>query len=78
MPGTPLYGQTMDTPNESWGNAAQQFESGVTGTFHIDVDSVMEDPSISYSRYILIMPAMTDIVTRIYEAIYSDFDLART
>ena len=43
VPGTPLYGQTMDTPNESQINAVLQFENGVTGTFHIDADSVMED-----------------------------------
>ena len=43
VPGTPLYGQTMDTPNESQVNAVLQFENGVTGTFHIDADSVMED-----------------------------------
>ena len=41
--GTPLFGQTMDTPNESQVNAVLQFENGVTGTFHIDADSVMED-----------------------------------
>ena len=33
----------MDTPNESQVNAVLQFENGVTGTFHIDADSVMED-----------------------------------
>ena len=43
VPGTPLYGQTMDTPNESQVNAVLQFENDVTGTFHIDADSVMED-----------------------------------
>lgn len=43
VPGTPLFGQTMDTPNESQVNAVLQFENGVTGTFHIDADSVMED-----------------------------------
>ena len=43
VPGTPLYGQVMDTPNESQVNAVIQLESGVTGTFHIDADSVTED-----------------------------------
>lgn len=43
VPGTPLYGQAMDTPNESQVNAVLRFENGVTGTFHIDADSVMED-----------------------------------
>lgn len=43
VPGTPLYGQTMDTPNESQVNAVLQLENGVTGTFHIDGDSVTED-----------------------------------
>lgn len=31
------------TPNESQVNAVLQFKNGVTGTFHIDSDSVMED-----------------------------------
>ena len=43
VPGTPLYGQVMDTPNESQVSAVIQVESGVTGTFHIDADSVTKD-----------------------------------
>lgn len=43
VPGTPLYGQIMDTPNESQVNAVLQLENGVTGTFHIDADSVTAD-----------------------------------
>ena len=33
----------MDTPNESQVNAILQMENGVTGTLHIDADSVTED-----------------------------------
>ncbi|MCC2255771.1 Gfo/Idh/MocA family oxidoreductase [Ruminococcus sp. CLA-AA-H200] len=43
IPDSPMYGQEMDTPNESQVNAVLQFENGVTGTLHIDADSVPED-----------------------------------
>lgn len=43
IPQNPLYGQTMKTPNESQVNAVIQMESGVTGTLHIDADSIMAD-----------------------------------
>lgn len=40
---SPEYGKEMDTPNESQVAAILQFESKVTGTFHLDADSVLED-----------------------------------
>jgi predicted dehydrogenase/catechol 2,3-dioxygenase-like lactoylglutathione lyase family enzyme len=48
MPGNPLYGQVMDTPNESEVSAVVQMESGVTGTFHINADSVFTDQAYFY------------------------------
>lgn len=39
----PDYGKEMDTPNESQVSAILQFESGITGTFHLNADSVLED-----------------------------------
>ncbi len=43
VPGTPLYGQVMDTPNESQVSAVIQMKNGVTGTFHNDADSAIKD-----------------------------------
>ncbi len=43
MPQDPLFGQMMDTPNESQVSAVVQLENGVTGTFHMDADSVLAD-----------------------------------
>lgn len=45
IPGNPLYGQEMDTPNESQVSAILQFESGITGTLHLNADSVLKDQS---------------------------------
>lgn len=39
----PDYGKEMDTPNESQVSAILQFKSGITGTFHLNSDSVLED-----------------------------------
>jgi len=42
---SPQYGREMDTPNESEVTAILEFESGVTGTFHLNADSnLMEQP----------------------------------
>ena len=43
IPGHPLHGQQMDTPNESQVCAIIQMENGITGTLHIDADTVMDD-----------------------------------
>ena len=43
LPQSPDFGKTMDTPNESQVSAIIQLRSGVTGTFHMDADSVMQD-----------------------------------
>lgn len=43
IPEHPDYGKEMDTLNESQVSAILQFESGITGTFHLNADSVMED-----------------------------------
>lgn len=43
VPGSPLYGQEMDTPNESEVSAILEFESGVSGTFHVNCDCVLAD-----------------------------------
>lgn len=42
LPG-PDFGKMMDTPNESQASAVLQLRSGVTGTLHMDNDSVMHD-----------------------------------
>lgn len=42
-PKSPEYGQVMDTPNESQVTAILEFESGITGTFHVNADSVLKD-----------------------------------
>ena len=42
-PASPLYGQEMDTPNESEVSAILRLRSGVTGTFHLNADSVGGD-----------------------------------
>ena len=42
-PKSPLYGQMMDTPNESEVSAILEFRSGVTGTFLLNADSVLRD-----------------------------------
>ena len=43
IPGNPLFGQVMDTPNESEVSAIIKMQSGVVGTFHINADSAMAD-----------------------------------
>ena len=43
IPGMPLFGQMMDTPNESQVSAVIKLENGITGTMHIDADSSMAD-----------------------------------
>ena len=40
---SPLYGQMMDTPNESEVSAILRFKSGITGTFHLDSETVLSD-----------------------------------
>lgn len=42
-PESPEYGKVMDTPNESQVSAILEFESGITGTFHMNADSVLKD-----------------------------------
>lgn len=43
FPPSSIYGQTMDTPNESQVNAIIRLENSVTGTLHIDADSLLSD-----------------------------------
>ncbi len=43
FPMSPDFGKMMDTPNESQVNAVIQLENGVTGTMHIDSDSLGMD-----------------------------------
>ena len=43
LPGTPEFGQMMDTPNESQANAVIQLKNGITGTMHIDSDTILQD-----------------------------------
>jgi predicted dehydrogenase/catechol 2,3-dioxygenase-like lactoylglutathione lyase family enzyme len=45
MPTSPLFGQMMDTPNESQVSAVVQLENGITGTLHMDADTNMRDES---------------------------------
>lgn len=45
IPGSPEFGQVMDTPNESQVSAIIQMENKVTGTLHIDADSNLMDQS---------------------------------
>lgn len=42
-PRSPAFGEIMDTPNESQISALIQMESGVTGTLHMDAETVFED-----------------------------------
>lgn len=59
MPGNPLEGQVMDTPNESEVSAIIQLENGITGTLHINADSVFADESYFYiygKKGILVLP----------------------
>lgn len=43
FPGSPEFGQVMDTPNESQVSAILQLRNGITGTFHIDTDCNLRD-----------------------------------
>lgn len=43
LPQSPEYGQVMDTPNESEVSAILRMESGVSGTFMVNADSLMAD-----------------------------------
>ena len=43
IPGREDFGQTFSTPNESQVSAILQMENGVTGTMHIDADTVSAD-----------------------------------
>ncbi|MBR1759033.1 MAG: Gfo/Idh/MocA family oxidoreductase [Lachnospiraceae bacterium] len=43
FPMSPQFGQLMDTPNESQVSAIIQLENGITGTLHIDADSLTMD-----------------------------------
>ena len=59
MPGNPLNGQVMDTPNESEVSAVVQMANGITGTFHINADSIFADQAFFYiygTKGILILP----------------------
>ena len=42
-PKSPTFGQDMDTPNESEISAVLTLQSGVSGTAHVNCDSVIED-----------------------------------
>lgn len=46
LPWSSEYGQEMDTPNESQISAILQFRSGVTGTFHLNADSILDDQAL--------------------------------
>lgn len=59
MPGNPLQGQIMDTPNDSEVSAVIQLENGITGTFHINSDSIFADEAYFYiygKKGILVLP----------------------
>ena len=43
LPDSPQFGQPIHNPNESRVSAILQMESGVSGTLHIDTDSVLTD-----------------------------------
>lgn len=43
VPGSPDYGQLMNYDNESQVSATLQLESGITGTFHLNGDSNLQD-----------------------------------
>lgn len=43
LPDSPEYGKEMDTPNESEVSAILQFASGISGTFHLNADTVSDD-----------------------------------
>lgn len=43
IPGTPEFGQVMDTPNESQVSAILQMKNGITGTFHINAECNLKD-----------------------------------
>ena len=43
IPGHPLFGQEMETPNESMVSAIIRMESGAVGTFHINAETIMPD-----------------------------------
>lgn len=58
-PKSPTFGQDMDTPNESEISAVLTLESGVSGTAHVNCDSVIEDQhffAIYGTRGILYLP----------------------
>ena len=59
MPGNPLEGQVMETPNESEVSAVMQMANGITGTFHINADSIFADQAFFYiygTKGILVLP----------------------
>lgn len=43
LPMSPLFGRQIDTPNESRISAILELENGITGTFHGDCDSIIQD-----------------------------------
>lgn len=43
LPTSRDFGKVMDTPNESRASAVVVMESGVSGTIHLDADSIMKD-----------------------------------
>ena len=58
-PQSPTFGQDMDTPNESEISAVLMLASGVSGTAHVNCDSVIEDRhffAIYGTRGILYLP----------------------
>ena len=58
-PESPTFGQDMDTPNESEISAVLTLASGVSGTAHVNCDSVIEDRhffAIYGTRGILYLP----------------------
>ena len=58
-PQSPTFGQDMDTPNESEISAVLTLASGVSGTAHVNCDSVIEDRhffAIYGTRGILYLP----------------------
>jgi predicted dehydrogenase/catechol 2,3-dioxygenase-like lactoylglutathione lyase family enzyme len=43
LPGSPEFGQTIDSPNESQVSAILQLKNGITGTLHINAESNLTD-----------------------------------
>ena len=59
LPGSPEYGQIIQTPNESEVSAILRLRNGISGTFHIDTESNTHNESlfaIYGTRGILYLP----------------------